>query len=126
MNAQKLAFFIFAFVVAGGIINGAGIFDPVSVPDVTMPGADLGNGISESSSLASDGDEASIFDGVGMIKNMLSTVGTVFEVLAVPYLYLRDLGVPDVAAMGVQSLVTLSEVWAILQIWTNRSTKGMD
>lgn len=125
-NAQKIAFFIFAFVVAGGIINGSGIFTPVHVPDVDMPSADLADGITESNGLQSEGDEASMIDGWRMVKSMYSTVKTVFGVLLIPGYYLYDLGVPVDAALGIQSMVTLSEVWGTLQIISNRSTKGMD
>jgi len=126
MNAQKIAFFIFAFVIAGGIINGSGIFTPVSVPDVDMPSANLADGIVETNDVSSSSDLSDVFDGWAMIKSMFSTVKTVFGVLAVPVFYLLDLGVPLAVAAGIQSLVTLSEVWGLLQIVTNRSTKGMD
>jgi hypothetical protein len=126
MNAQKLAFFIFAFVIAGGIINGSGIFTQVSVPDVDMPTADLADGIVETNDVSSDSDLSTAFDGWAMVKSMYSTVKTVFGVLAVPYYYLRDLGVPVAVALGIQSMVTLSEVWGMLQLISNRSTKGMD
>jgi len=126
MNAQKIAFFIFAFVIAGGIINGSGIFTQVSVPDVDMPTADLADGIVETNDVSSDSDLSTAFDGWAMVKSMYSTVKTVFGVLAVPYYYLRDLGVPVAVALGIQSMVTLSEVWGMLQLISNRSTKGMD
>ena len=126
MNAQKIAFFIFAFVIAGGIINGSGIFTPVPVPDVDMPSADLADGIVETGDVSSDGDLSAAFDGWAMVKSMYSTVKTVFGVLLIPGYYLCDLGVPVAAALGIQSMVTLSEVWGLLQLISNRSTKGMD
>jgi hypothetical protein len=127
MFAKELAFFLLAFVVSAGIINGAGIFDVVTVPDVDMPSADLADGIVEmDGSVESDSGMSSYFDSWGMIASMYNTVKTVFSILVIPGPYLFSVGVPYAFAAGIQTMVTLAEIWGLLQIVTNRSTGGMD
>ena len=126
MWAKEIAFFLLAFVVAGGIINGAGIFDTVTIPEATMPGADLADGIVEAGSSGSESDVSSAFDGWAMIASMYSTVKTVFSVLVLPGPYLASIGIPTAFAYGIQTMVSLAEVWGLMQLVTNRSTGGMD
>lgn len=128
MNAIKMAFFIFAFSIAGGIIASSGIFSTtVETPKIETPSADLATGIMEVDSLTSStSDLESAFNGGEMLLNILSTVKTIFEVLLLPAPYLISQKVPTSIAYGVQAMVTLSEVWALIQIYRNMSTKGMD
>ncbi|MCK9575326.1 MAG: hypothetical protein M0R51_05165 [Clostridia bacterium] len=126
MWAKEIAFFLLAFVVAGGIINGAGIFDTVTIPEVEMPGADLADGIVEAGSSGSESDVASAFDGWTMISSMYSTVKIVFSVLVLPGPYLASTGAPIAFAYGIQTMISLAEVWGLMQLVTNRSTGGMD
>lgn len=128
MNALKMAMFIFAFVIAAGIINGSGIYDTkVQAPNVSMPGADLATGISEvDSGTSSTDDIESAFNAGAMVLNTVSALLTLFEVLLIPGYYLWSLGAPYSVCMGIQSLVTISETIGVLQFYSGRSTKGME
>lgn len=126
MNAQKMAFFIFAFVVSAGIINGSGIFEQtVASPDVEIPGTDFGDGIAEANT-GSASDLSASFDGWQMVSEMVSVVKTMLSVLLLPGPFLISMGVPVAFGIGLQCMASLSLVWSLVQIWTNRNTKGMD
>ena len=124
MWAKEVAFFLVAFIIAGGIINGAGIFKPVPVPE--MSGATLSEGIVEVDSSASESDIEAAFDGWSMVANMYKTAKEVFSVLILPGPYLASIGIPVAFAYGIQTMVSLAEAWGLMQLVTNRSTGGMD
>lgn len=126
MNAMKMAFFVSAFVIASGILAGSGIFDTswMYQPDVTMPSADLADGIMEvEPGTSSTDDLESAFNAWEMISNVFSAVKTLFMVLVLPYSYLVSFGVPKVFALGIQSMVTLSEILGAIQILRNMNIK---
>jgi len=50
----------------------------------------------------------------------------VFSVLVLPGPYLASIGIPVAFAYGIQTMVSLAEVWGLMQLVTNRSTGGMD
>lgn len=128
MNALKMAMFIFSFIIAAGIINGSGIFTTqIQAPNVTMPGADLATGIAEiDSGTSSTEDIEAVFNAGAMVLNAVSAFLTLFEVLLIPGYYLWSLDVPFSICMGIQSLVTISEVVGVIQFYSGRSTKGME
>ena len=128
MNALKIAMFIFAFSIAASIINGSGIFETqVQGPNVTVPGADLAEGISEvDSGTSSTDDIESTFNAGAMILNSVSIIFTIFEVLLIPGYYLWSLGVPWSICAGIQAMITLTEVIGAVQFYSGRTVKGME
>ena len=129
MNAQKLAFFIIAFALAGGIVNESGIFSyDVDVYDIDTENINqsFADGITEINDVSSEGDLQSAFDGWTMIKKTLGLLVMVLEVLFVPGLYLYNLGVDLTFSLAVQAICNLSLGWGIVQFVSGRSTKGMD
>lgn len=126
MNAQKLAFFVIAFSLAGVIINEAGIFNPVQVYKINEINESFSNGITEIDNTASENDLRNEYDGWGMIFKMFGMFTTVVGVLTIPYLYLTEIGVNAAFALAVQVIVNLTMIWGVIQFISGRSTKGMD
>ena len=127
MQAKQLAFFVVAFSIAITAINASGIFDynlngyEVDVDD------DLTKGITEiNNSVSSSSDLSTLVDGWEMLKSVYTMVGTILEVLILPYYWLSDMGVNAGVAKGIQTMVTLAEAWGFIQFLGNRSTKGME
>jgi len=127
MQAKQLAFFVVAFSIAISAINLSGIFDyNLNGYDVNVDD-DLTKGITEiNNSVSSSGDLSDLVDGWEMLKSVYNMVGTILEVLILPYYWLSDMGVNDGVAKGVQTMVTLAEAWGFIQFLGNRSTKGME
>lgn len=127
MQAKQLAFFVIAFSLAGGIINGSGIFSTeFGGYDVNVDES-IADGISEIDDPAkSSGDLAEAVDGWRMIKKSWDTLKTVFTVLALPGSWLASKGVDAATATGIQIMVSVVEVWGLVQLFTGRSTKGME
>jgi len=128
MNAQKMAMFILCFVLMGGIVNGLEIFESVSVPNVTMPSADLAEGITEvgDGDVTTSSDLSDVFDGWAMLKSMIGAIATMFGVLTVPGYYLYSVGMPLAMAGAIQTIVTCAEIYGLIQFISNRSLKGME
>lgn len=127
MQAKQLAFFILAFSLAGGIINSSGIFDTdIAVYDVDVD-EDIADGIMEvGGPVQSDSDLAGALDGWEMLKKSWDTLKTVFTLLALPGPWLYSRGVNAATSTGIQTLVSMVEVWGLIQLFTGRSTKGME
>ncbi len=127
MQAKQLAFFVLALSLAGGIINSSGIFDT----DFTTYEVDVDEGIADDiieidDSVQSKNDLTEALDGWKMLKRSWDTMKTVFSVLALPGKWLLDLGVGAATAIAVQIMVSVVEVWGLIQLLTGRSTKGME
>lgn len=127
MQAKQLAFFVIAFSIAISVINLSGIFDyNLNGYDVNVDD-DLTKGITEiNNSVSSPGDLSDLVDGWEMLKSVYNMVGTILEVLILPYFWLSGMGVNDGVAKGIQTMVTLAEAWGFIQFLANRSTKGME
>lgn len=127
MQAKQLAFFIIAFSIAGGIVNGSGIFSyDVDVYDVDEDKT-IVDGISEiDDSTQSSGDLAEAVDGWKMIKKSWDSIKTMFSVLVLPGPWLHGRGVDFATSTGVQTIVSVVEVWGLIQLFTGRATKGME
>lgn len=127
MQAKQIAFFVIAFSISMGIINASGIFGyDIASYEVDVDD-DLTSGITEiDNPVASSSDLNDLVDGWEMLSKVWDTIKTVFSVLVVPYYWLRDVGVNEAVAAGVQTMVTLVESWGFIQFISNRSTKGMD
>ncbi len=127
MQAKQLAFFVIAFSIAISVINLSGIFDyNLNGYDVNVDD-DLTKGITEiNNSVSSAGDLSDLVDGWEMLKSVYNMVGTILEVLILPYFWLSGMGVNDGVAKGIQTMVTLAEAWGFIQFLANRSTKGME
>lgn len=129
MNAQKIAFFIIAFSLAGTIINGSGIFSyEVNVYDVNTENMNktFADGITEIDSTSAEGDLQNAFDGWTMIKMTVGLFITILEVIFIPGLYLYNIGVDLNFALAVQAMCTISLIWGAIQFISGRSTKGED
>lgn len=129
MNAQKLAFFIIAFALAGGIVNESGIFSyDVNVYEVDTDNINqsFADGITEIDATQAESDLTAAFDGWTMVKKTMGLLVIVLEVLFIPGLYLYNIGVDLTFALAVQVICNLSLGWGVLQFISGRSTKGMD
>lgn len=126
MNAQKLAFFVIAFSLAGVVVNESGIFNPVQVYTVDEIDSEFSSGVTEIDGTRAEGDLRSNFDGWTMIFKTIGLFTTVLGVLVIPYNYLTDLGVNASFALAVQAIANLTVIWGVIQFLSGRSTKGMD
>lgn len=129
MQAQRIAFFIFAFVLATGIINGSGIFDTqVPTETVTLPNsANLSTGVTDiSNGVLDETDAANSFDGWAVVGSMTSALMDMLSVLVLPGKILVNYGFPVAVALAVQAMVNLTELAAIIQFVSNRSFQGME
>lgn len=126
MNAQKLAFFVIAFSLAGVVVNESGIFNPVQVYTVDEIDSEFSSGVTEIDGTRAVDDLRSNFDGWAMVFKTIGLFTTVLGVLVIPYNYLTDLGVNASFALAVQVIANLTVVWGVIQFLSGRSTKGMD
>lgn len=129
MRAIQIAYFVFAWVLAVGILNSSGIFEE-QLPnrDVDIPNsANLSTGVTDiSNGVLEEGDAASAFDGWKVVGTMTSTLFEVLSVLVLPGRILIDFGFPVAFALAVQAMVSLTELIGILQFLSNRSLSGME
>lgn len=128
MRAIQIAYFVFAFVLATGIINSSGIFT-TQLPErtITIPQANTSAGITDiSGGIMDETDTASAFDGWRVLGTMFRTLKDVFSVLVLPGKILVDYGFPVAFALAIQAMVSLTEAVGILQFLSNRSTQGME
>lgn len=126
MNAQKLAFFVIAFALAGTVINEAGIFNPVQVYELEEIDSEFSSGVTEIDGTLAEDDLQSDFDGWSMVFKTIGLFTTVLGVLVIPYNYLTDLGVNESFALAIQVIANLTVMWGVIQFLSGRSTKGMD
>lgn len=130
MNAQKIAFFIICFSLAGGIVNGSGIFDTqpevYTVKTYSEYNKTFAEGIGEVEGVGSEGDLSSLFEGWNLIKSLLGMLKSILYVVFIPGLYLYNLGVPYNFAMAIQFICMLSMFFGVIQFISNRSTGGME
>lgn len=126
MNAQKLAFFVIAFSLAGAVINESGIFNPVQVYEIDEIDSDFSSGVTEIDGTLAESDAQGDFDGWQMVFKTVGLFTTVLGVLVIPYNYLTDIGVNTSFALAIQVIANLTVVWGAVQFLSGRSTKGMD
>lgn len=131
MQAKNIALFILCFCLAGGVVNGSGIFQPVAVPDANTEqfnDSHLADGIMklpDNGTISAD-DISTGLDGWGMLINTFGMVGMMFQVLVLPGFFLSSIGVPSSFAWAIQIIVNVVTVWGLVQFVTGRSTKTMD
>ncbi len=127
MQAKQLAFFVIALSLAGGIINSSGIFSTeFGVYDVNVD-ENIADDIMEiGDSTQSAGDLAEMVDGWEMLKRSWDTLKTVVKVVALPGPWLYKKGVDAATSTGIQIMANLGVVWGLVQLFTGRSTKGME
>jgi hypothetical protein len=126
MNAQKLAFFVIAFALAGAVINEAGIFNPIQVYEIEEIDSEFSSGVTEIDGTLAEDDLQSDFDGWSMVFKTIGLFTTVLGVLVIPYNYLTDIGVNESFALAIQVIANLTVIWGVIQFMSGRSTKGMD
>lgn len=127
MQAKQLAFFVLALSLAGGIVNSSGIFDTdFTVYEVEVDESIADDIVEIDGSVKSDSDLTGMLDGWEMLKKSWDILITVFSVLALPGKWLTKLGVDAATATAVQIIVSVVEMWGLLQLLTGRSTKGME
>lgn len=127
MQAKQLAFFVLALSLAGGIVNSSGIFDTdFTVYDVDVDESIADDIIEIDESTKSDSDLAGMMDGWEMLKKSWDTLKAVFSVLALPGPWLYGKGVNVATSTAIQIMVSVVEMWGLIQLLTGRSTKGME
>lgn len=131
MQLANWSMFIICFCLAGGIINGSGIFNQVDVPETDTSdyeSINMSEGVTRmpDSGATSASDISSSMDGWGMLASTFGMLLRLVGVLAIPYFFLADAGVPDSYAVAVQVMINLATIWGLIQWKTNRSTKNLE
>lgn len=131
MQLANLSMFVICFCLAGGIINGSGIFNQVDVPDADTSdyeSINMSEGVTRmpDSGATSASDFSSTMDGWGMLASTFGMLLQLVGVLTIPGVFLAQAGVPISYAVAVQVVINLATIWGIIQWKTNRSTKNLE
>jgi hypothetical protein len=147
MQLKEMIVFTFCFAISIVVINTLGIFPHITPLDgepkegeegffnktlnATVASTTGSNGISEiptdeNGGMISADDVSGLTMGIEMFLGTLMIFKSLLVVLVFPCIWLVGIGVPAYLAWALQVVISLVEIFGLLQFISGRSTKTFD